>query len=106
MLFVSPANLGEKWVDPTRLEVAASTMRRWRDALQEIPGGCKIPANRRIHTSAFSHDFRRFTRVAARLLHEGPGLALGTSLMLHVLAAKQHLLGVGDAGLEPATSAV
>ena len=44
--------------------------------------------------------------VAARLPHKGSEACPGTPLAFHVLPAKRNILRVGDAGFEPATSAV
>ena len=47
-----------------------SAVQKRHDTLLEISGACKTAANRRIfYDYALSRAFRRFTRVAARLLH-------------------------------------
>jgi hypothetical protein len=49
---------------------------------------------------------QKLRHVAARLLHKGPGELPKLVPLLRVLPAKQRLFKVGDAGFEPATSAV
>jgi NhaP-type Na+/H+ or K+/H+ antiporter len=47
-----------------------------------------------------------FVMLGLGLLHEDAGCASALSLLFYVLPAKQGVLRVGDAGFEPATSAV
>src|SRR5215213_2374865 len=63
---VLPANRRKREVDPRGLEPLTSAMRGQRDSFPEL---AKLLQTTAFLRWRFSQPFRRFTRVAARLLH-------------------------------------
>ncbi len=69
ILYALPANPHILGVEPRGVEPLTSAVQRRHDSLPEVSRACRIPANSRIPSKHLSRRFKRFTQVAARLLH-------------------------------------
>jgi transcriptional regulator with XRE-family HTH domain len=78
-LTVTLADSSEKWriprVEPREFEPLTSAVQWRQDSLPEISGACKILQIAVFLERSSSRDFSRFTRVAARLLHNSSTLS-------------------------------